>query len=159
MPTLSPALCPRSPQSLVHIFILHTSPSPSSTHGPHFSSPLASASLLKLGAPVITTLSPLTLLTHSLTPSLLTHSFARSLARLFTRSLTHPFTVALLTPLSSCPWFRNQSCRSGINIAELVGCWSARWFNSIAAYELRRQRLMRGGEDRRLMGGYPSTLC
>lgn len=59
-------LCPHTDYPKLPILILHTSLSPSLTD---LASPLTPASLLKLGALVITTLSPLTHLSHTLLPS------------------------------------------------------------------------------------------
>ena len=98
----APTFCPPTDHPEPPILIPRTSLFPSLTDLP---SPLTPASLLKLGAPVITALSSAQLL---YTP----HS-------------------TLLIPLSSCPRFSSQSSASSMNIAELVYCQSALWFYSI----------------------------
>lgn len=92
----------------------HVALSPSLTD---LTSPLTPASLLKLGAPVITTLS-------------------------FTDPLNTPHShSAFLIPLSSCPRFSSQSSTSSMNIAEVLWCWSAFWFYPIATCDWRRGRV------------------
>lgn len=129
MPTLEGehASIPFSPCSS-NTLSSHSSPIAPYPHSPHvalspsltdLTSPLTPASLLKLGAPVITTLSPLTHLTHS--------------------------HAAPLIPLSLCPRFSSQSSTSGMNIAEVVWCRRALWFYSIPTCEWRRGRLMTHG--------------
>lgn len=80
-------------------------------------SPLTQASLLKLGAPVITTLS-------------------------YTQPLNTPHSLsALLIPLSSCPQFGSQSSTSSMNIAEMVWCRSALWIYLITVCDWRWGRV------------------
>lgn len=110
----APTLCPHTDHPKLPLLIPRTSLSPLLMD---LTSPLTPASLLKLEAPVITTLSSTQLLN---TP----HS----------RS-------AFLIPLSSCLRFSSQSSTSSMNIAEELWCWSAFWFYSISTCDWRRGRV------------------
>lgn len=108
----APALCPHTDHPELPLLIPRTSLSPLLTD---LTSPLTPASLLKLEAPVITTLSS-------------------------TQPLNTPHS-AFPIPLSSCPRFGSQSSTSGMNFAEVLWCWNAFWFYSISTWDWRRGRV------------------